>query len=472
MAIRFGTDGWRAVIAQDFTFDNVRACAQGLALYLKEKGLAARGVVIGHDTRFASEAFAAAAAGVLAGNGIKVYFITHPTPTPVVSFSVGLKQTGGAIIITASHNPYQYNGFKYRTQTGASAPAPVLEAIESYIAQVQAQGSLKDLPLDLARKEGLVEDLDPVPAYRQHLSRLIDFPAIKRAGLKVAVDAMYGAGAGYLRDLLKGGRTRVVELHGERNPLFPGLRPEPIAENLHQLGETVRKSGASVGLATDGDADRLGVVDEEGNFITPLQVFALLALYFLEVRKERGAIIKTIPSSRMLFRLGELYHVPVHETPVGFRFVAPLMVREKALLGGEESGGYGFRGHLLERDGVLAGLFFLDLMVRTGHTPSQLVKDLFQKVGPHYYHRLDLTFPEEKRAQVEARVAQGAGGTLAGQKVTARDTTDGFRFILQDGSWLLVRFSGTEPLLRIYAEGLSQQGVEELLEAGKALTGL
>ncbi len=472
MPIRFGTDGWRAIIGQDFTFDNVRACAQGVALHIKESGLVDRGVVVGYDTRFASEDFAQATAEVLAGNGILVYLTPRPTPTPVISFAVGLKHTAGAVIITASHNPYKYNGFKYRTPDGASAPWEVLEKIERHIQRTLVEGKTRSLPLLLARKEGMVQDLDPVPAYMEQVRRLVPVDELKGAGLKVVVDSMYGAGAGYLKALLEGGRTRVLELHGERNPLFPGLRPEPIAENLKELSQVVKQEGAQVGLATDGDADRMGVVDEKGNFLSPAQVFPLLALYLLEVRGERGAIIKTVTSSRMLFRLGELFGVPVFETPIGFRYVAPLMVREEALLGGEESGGYGFRGHTLERDGILGGLFFLDLMLKTGKSPSHLVSYLFEKVGTHSFQRLDLVYPPERASEIERSVQEAAPKLLAGQKVVSRDTVDGFRFTMADDSWLLVRFSRTEPLLRIYAEGLSPQQVEELLKGGKRLAGL
>jgi phosphomannomutase len=472
MAIRFGTDGWRAIIGQDFTFDNVRACAQGVALHLKELGLVDRGMVVGYDTRFESEDFAQATTEVLAGNGIPVYLTSRPTPTPVISFAVGLKHSAGAVIITASHNPYRYNGFKYRTPDGASAPWEVLEKIEKHIQRTIVEGKPRSLPLLLARKEGMVHDLDPMPAYAEQVRRLVPVEELKEAGLKVVADSMYGAGAGYLKTLLGGGQTQVLELHGERNPLFPGLRPEPIAENLTELSQAVEREGAQIGLANDGDADRMGVVDEKGSFINQAQVFPLLALYLLEVRGQRGAIIKTVTSSRMLFRLGELFGVPVFETPIGFRYVAPLMVKEDAILGGEESGGYGFRGHALERDGILGGLFFLDLMRKTGKTPSQLVSYLFEKVGTHYFQRHDLTYPPERASEIEKAAQQAAPKFLAGQKVVSRDTVDGFRFIMADGSWLLVRFSRTEPLLRVYAEGLSSQQVEELLKEGQSLAGL
>ena len=472
MPISFGTDGWRAVIAQDFTFDNVRACAQGVALHVRESGLVDMGVVVGYDTRFASEDFARAAAEVLAGNGIRAYLTPRPTPPPVIRFAVGLQHAAGGIIITASHNPYKYNGFKYRTPDGASAPREVLENIERHIQRTLSEGPTRSLPLLLARKEGMVQDLDPLPAYLEQVRRLVPVDDIKGAGLKVAVDSMYGAGAGYVKALLEGGRTRVLELHSERNPLFPGIRPEPIAENLKELSQAVTQEGAQVGLATDGDADRMGVVDEKGNFLSPAQVFPLLALYLLEVRGERGAIAKTVTSSRMLSRLGELFGVPVFETPIGFRYVAPMMVKEKALLGGEESGGYGFRGHVLERDGILGGLFFLDLMLKTGKSPSQLVDYLFKKVGTHSFHRLDLTYAPERASDIQKAVQEAAPKLLAGQKVVSRDTVDGFRFTMADGSWLLVRFSHTEPLLRIYAEGLSAQQVEKLINSGKRLAGL
>ena len=472
MTIRFGTDGWRAIIGQDFTFDNVRACAQGVALHVKESGLAERGMVVGYDTRFESEDFAQAVAEVFAGNGIPVYLTPRAAPTPVISFAVGLKHTAGAVIITASHNPHRYNGFKYRTPDGASAPWDVLQKIERHIQRTLMEDKPRSLPIALARKEGVVQDLDPMPAYMEQLRRLVPVEELKEAGLRIVADSMYGAGAGYLKALLAGGRTSVLELHGERNPLFPGLRPEPIAENLGELSRAIRQEQAQVGLANDGDADRMGVVDEKGNFVSQAQVFPLLALYLLEVRGERGAIIKTVTSSRMLFRLGELFEVPVFETPIGFRYVAPMLVRENAILGGEESGGYGFRGHTLERDGILGGLFFLDLMRQTGKTPSQLVSYLFEKVGAHYFKRLDISYPPERASEIEKAAQQAAPKSLAGHKVVSRDTVDGFRFIMADASWLLVRFSRTEPLLRIYAEGLSSQQVEELVKGGQKLAGL
>ncbi len=472
--IKFGTDGWRAVIAEDFTFANVRLCAQAVADYLKENGLARRGVVIGYDTRFASEDFAAASAEVMAANGIRAYLCSGATPTPVVSYGVTAHGAGGAIVITASHNPPAWNGFKYKSEQGASAPPEVVARLEKNIARNLSEGKkIERIPLVEALAEGLVERLDLAPVYIRHLAELVDIERLRQAGIKVVLDPMYGAGAGYLRALLGGGTTRVTEINGERNPIFPGMKqPEPIEVNLGKLQTTVRQEGARVGIATDGDADRLGIVDEHGTFLTTLQVLSLLALYLLDVRGERGAIVRTITTSVMLDQLGELYHVPVYRTAVGFKYVAPIMTAENALLGGEESGGYGFRGNVPERDGILAGLYFLDFMARTGKTPSQLLEYLYSKTGPHYFDRVDTPFPEEERPAVMARVRSHRPAEIEGVKVAEIDTTDGYRFILADKSWLLVRFSGTEPLLRIYAESSTPERVAKLLAYGKTVAGL
>ena len=470
--IKFGTDGWRGIVAEDFTFENVRVCAQAVADYLKQAKLASRGLIIGYDNRFASEDFAAACAEVVAANGIKAWLCSKVAPTPVVSYGTMVRKAGGAIIITASHNAAIWNGFKIKTPDGAGAPDEVTAAVEKNISRILTTRKIQRLPLKDALNQKLVEHLDLVPLYSGQLAKLVDLPRLRKAKLKVIVDSMYGAGSGYIKTLLDGGDIEAVEINGERNPIFPGIHPEPITANLSKLSATVRRRKADVGLATDGDADRVGIMDEQGRFVTQLQVFALLALYLLEVRGERGAIVKTITATSMLYRLGEIFNVPVLETSVGFKYVAPLMMKENAIIGGEESGGFGFRGHAPERDGILAALYFLDLMVKTGKTPSQLIDYLYSKVGPHHYDRIDIAFPEAERQKIvdlfkNSRVAQ-----VAGVKVLGLDTADGFRFRLADNSWLLIRFSGTEPLLRIYAENASPAGVKKLLEAGKALAGV
>lgn len=470
--IKFGTDGWRGIIAQDFTFDNVRVCSQAVADYLRASGLAERGLVIGYDTRFASEDFAAAAAEVVAGNGIKVYLCLRAAPTPVISHGVIARKAGGAIIITASHNPGKYNGFKYKSELGASASTEVVAQLEKNIARTFQAGKIGQMTLAKGLEEGLVEYFDPDPAYFEQLSRLVDLDKLRQSGLRVVADSMYGAGAGYLRRLLAGGTIELVEINGERNPLFPGIQPEPIAANLEKLSAVVKAEGATLGLATDGDADRIGVIDGNGKFLDQLQVFALLCLYLLEVRGQRGAIVKTVTSSSMLYRLGEIYGVPVYETPVGFKYVAPVMTERNALIGGEESGGYGFRGHIPERDGILAGLYFLDMVVRTGKTPAELLDYLYSKVGPHYYHRLDIHFPAEERQAIAGRILSSSLETIDGVRVEKVDHSDGIRLTLADTSWLLIRFSGTEPLLRIYAETDSRARAERLVEIGKGLAGL
>jgi phosphomannomutase len=324
-----------------------------------------------------------------------------------------------------------------------------------------------------ALEQGLIEYLDLDPIYLDQVAKLVDLNGLRQASLKVVVDSMYGAGAGYLKTILKGGVIELIEIHSERNPLFPGItQPEPIAVNLGQLSATVKEQGANVGLATDGDADRMGIVDERGTFLTPLHVFALLCLYLLEIRGERGPIVKTITTTNMLYRLGEIFNVPVYETPVGFKHVAPIMLAENALIGGEESGGFGFRGHVPERDGILANLYFLDLMIKTGKTPSELVDYLYSRVGPHYYQRIDAKFAEDERQTIIERLRQNPPQSIEGIKVVKVDTADGFRFILADNTWLLIRFSGTEPVLRVYAESDSPARVERLLEFGKELAGV
>jgi len=472
LGIRFGTDGWRGVIAQDFTFDNVKVCAQAVADYVKGVGLAHRGLIVGYDTRFASEDFAAVVAAVVAANGIKVHLCQSSAPTPVISYAIRTKKAAGAIIITASHNPAAWNGLKLKQQHAASASPEVIAEVERNIENIFARGGVREIPLQQAERERLVVRFDPSPPYLRHIAKLVDLEKLRHCGLKVVVDSMYGAGAGYFSSILKGGSTDVLELHGERNPLFPSIQPEPIAANLRQLSHLMTEMGASVGLATDGDADRIGVIDEKGDFLTPLQVFPLLALYLLEVRGQRGAIIKTITSSSMLYRLGELYQVPVYETPVGFKYVAPKMMAVDALIGGEESGGYGFRGHIPERDGILSGLFFLDLMVKQQKTPSQLVEYLYSMVGPHFYQRSDIEFPAEERQAITRRLAVERPRQIARLKLEGVEANDGFRFLLQGGSWLLIRFSGTEPILRIYAESDSPERVRSLLTIGRRMAGV
>jgi alpha-D-glucose phosphate-specific phosphoglucomutase len=470
--IKFGTDGWRAVIGEDFTFENVRYCAQGVASYLKAKGLANRGIAIGYDHRFASEDFAAAVAEVMAGNGIHTWLSLKAIPTPQVCFTILQKKAGGGVIITASHNPAKYNGFKFREETGVSVSSEVSTEVEKYIYQALDVQKIRQMSLPEAVDRKLVENIDLTADYLAQISRLVDIEKIRKAGLNIIVDSMYGAGSSLFRQLLGGGTNKLTEINGERNPAFPGINPEPIAPNLKKLAAMVMRRKANIGLATDGDADRIGIIEEKGRFLTQLQVFALLALYLLEVRGERGAIIKTITSTSMLDRLGEIYKVPVYETPVGFKFVAPLFLQHNALIGGEESGGYSFRGHVPERDSLSAGLYIIDFMLQTGKTPSQLIDYLYSKVGPHYYDRIDLHFPAEAREQIIERVRKDSPTAISGISVSRTDNIDGFRYFLADNSWLLIRFSGTEPIMRVYSEASDPEQVKKILQAGRHLIGL
>lgn len=472
MPIKFGTDGWRGVIADDFTFDNVRLCAQGTADMLAANG-DDRAVVVGYDTRFGSERFAAAVAEVFAGNGLKVLLADRPAPTPAIGYNLVARDAGSGVVITASHNPPEWNGYKFKPDYGGSASPEIVAELERHVANAERWGRSKTTPLSEGVKSGLVEYFDPEPLYIDNMGRLVDLDGIRRAGLRVAVDSMHGSGAGYFAKLVSGGSTSAVELRGERNPGFPGMvQPEPLLHNLAGLIAQVVESYADVGLATDGDADRLGVVDESGRFVTTLEAFALLCYYQLEVLGNRGPLVRSITMTSMIDKLGKTYGVPVHDTPVGFKYLGPVMMREDALTAGEESGGYAFRGNIPERDGILSGLMLLDLMVRTGKTVSELLSILKDTVGPHSYDRIDLHFDASQRDSIERRVGQAQPEELAGQRVEEIDTRDGYRFVLPDGYWALIRFSGTEPLIRIYAEGESPDMVQRMLSEARSLAGV
>jgi alpha-D-glucose phosphate-specific phosphoglucomutase len=470
-SIKFGTDGWRGVIAGDFTFDNVALCAQGVASYLHQEGSADKRLVVGYDTRFASREFAQRVAEVMAGNGIPTFLSTAAAPTPVVSHNVLDRKAAGAAIITASHNPAGWNGFKFKPDYAGSATPEITDRLEEEIARAEA-GGVRSMPLEIARTEGLVRDIDPAPPYLEQVAGLVDLDAISKSGIRLVVDAMYGAGAGYMSALLPR-LPALTELHGHVNPAFPGLeRPEPIDTNLAELSTAVLDQHADVGIAFDGDADRVGIVDENGTFITPLQTYGLLALYLLEVRGERGALVKSLTTTSMIYALGERYGVPVFETAVGFKHICPVMLRENALMGGEESGGFGFRGHIPERDGILSGLLILEHMARSGKRPSELLEDLYGVVGPHHYRRRDRSFPSEDRERLSLKLEQADPDQVAGTPVVSTDSIDGHRYMLAGNEWLLMRFSGTEPLLRMYAEAKSPEKVEQLLDGAEKLLGL
>jgi phosphomannomutase len=467
MPIKFGTDGWRALMAEDFTFDNVRICARATAELLRETGMAERGLLVGYDTRFGSERFALAVAEVVASNGIPVSVTRGHVPTPMLSHGVVDRRAGGGVVITASHNPAAYNGYKYKPSNGGSAPDETVAALEVHIRRLEASGGVAR---GATANAAAIERVDLAPNYLAHIGTLVDLDSLRSAGLKVAVDPMYGAGLGMFPRILTGGSTSVAEIHGEVNPNFPEIdHPEPLRQHLNQLRALVTGSGADIGIANDGDADRVGLIDEKGRFVTTLETFSLLCLYQLEVLGRRGPLIRSLTQSVMVDKLAAKYDVPVTETKVGFKHIARLFQSQNALIAGEESGGYTVIGHVPERDGILCGLLMVDLMVRTGKRLSELVDWLTDTVGPHYFNRVDLSFPPEQREAIVARVQAANPTELAGLRVEGTRTDDGYKFNLAGGYWMLVRFSGTEPLLRTYAEADSPDRVKQLLEEAHQL---
>ena len=467
--IRFGTDGWRGLIAHDFTFENVSRCAQGVCDYINQKFSSRASLVVGYDTRFLSKEFAETVAKVGAANGLKIYLSIEPLPTPVLSFNVLDKRAAGGIVITASHNPGVWNGFKYKPEYGGSATQEITDSLEYFI---ERSGLPKTMSLEQGINEGLIIYDNPAPVYIDKIASLIDLDLIRQSGLYVVVDAMFGAGAGFFPRLLDGGTTIVKEINGYANPAFPGMeQPEPIDRNLTALSESLQQQSCSVGLALDGDADRLGVIDEYGSFISTLEVFSLLALYLLEEKGLRGDLVKGVTSSLMLNKLAQQFGVGIHEMRVGFKYIGPKMSEINALIAGEESGGFAFKGHIPERDGVLSGLYILEYMAKTGRTPSQLIDGLFNKVGFHCYHRRDITFDNRIRGQIEERLSTIESTDLGGGPIIASDSIDGKRLMFTDG-WLASRFSGTEPLLRIYCESSTEEKVNRLLDAAQSYLGV
>jgi phosphomannomutase len=477
--IVFGTDGWRARIADEFTFDNVRRCADGVAQYVTDEGTSAKGVVVAFDRRFASEDFAAAAAEVLLARDIPVVMASHAVPTQMSSYEVVERGAAAGIVITASHNPWVDNGFKVKAPTGAAAGPEILGAIEARLA---ANGGrpVDRRPLADGEAAGLVERFDPYEGYERFVRRTLDLDALRAADVSVLVDPLFGAGAGWISRLLDGGAIRVREIHQERNPYFGGLNPEPIRPNVDEALGILAGGGFDLGLLLDGDADRAGAADETGTFIHQLQVTGLLMYYLAEHRGWRDPVVVSVNNTSMAARLGERYGIATHETPVGFKFIGPKMIETGAMMGAEESGGFGFGMHLPERDGIYADLLLLDLFLReraAGRWPvSRAMAHFHEIAGPSFYRRIDVhveraEYPEVKRRLLVALAAAGPSD-LAGEPVArtvALDTGDGFKFFLADGSWLLIRASGTEPLVRVYTEATSPDIREAMVEAGERL---
>jgi phosphomannomutase len=477
--IVFGTDGWRAKVADDFTFENVRRCAEGVARYVVDRGEQAKGVVLAYDRRFASEHFAAAAAEVLLAYDIPVAYASSAVPTQMSSYEVVQRGAAAGIVITASHNPWTDNGFKVKSPTGAAAGPELLEVLERTIAG-NGGAAIPRRPFADAEAAGLVERYDPYPGYELFVRRTVDLDALRSADATILVDPMWGAGAGWLSRLLAGGRIRVTELHTERNPYFGGVNPEPIRPNIDEALGIVAAGGFDLGLLLDGDADRAGAIDERGVFVHQLQVYGLLMYYLVEHRGMHAPVVKSVNETSMAERLGERYGIPVHETPVGFKYVGPKMIETGAMYGGEESGGYGFGMHLPERDGIYADLLLLDLFLReraAGRWPvSRAIAHMHEIAGPSFYQRVDIHVDRAIYASVKERLlvelVEKAPTELAGQPVTrtvALTTGDGFKFFIADGSWLLVRFSGTEPLVRVYTEATSAPAADACVAAGEAL---
>jgi phosphomannomutase len=457
--IKFGTDGWRGVIAEDFTFANVRRVAAAIAQYVREEGEPARGLVVGYDMRFLSAGFAQAAAEVIAAAGVPVWLAKAGTPTPAVSYAVVARKTVGAVMITASHNPYRWNGIKFKAPYGGSADPAIIHRIETHLHR-----------LDRARtrprkvRPATVELVDLTTPYLERLKELTHLDQIHASGQRFVIDPMFGAGSGCIARLFDEARIPYREIHSEHNPLFPGLNPEPIEPHVEGLRQAVTEGNFDAGFATDGDADRIGAIDRTGEFIDSHKIFCILFKHLVEDLGLRGEVVKTFSTTQMIDKMARKYHLPLHLTPIGFKYICELMLTRDILIGGEESGGIGIKGHLPERDGILNSLLLAEVMAQKKKTLGELVEDLSQEFGLHFYGRVDLEVQLARAQQLVKQVAQGKFKKVAGLKVTAVEDLDGAKMLFGDSAWLLVRASGTENLLRLYSEAPSRDQVKTLLE--------
>jgi phosphomannomutase len=457
--IKFGTDGWRAVIAEDFTFANVRRVSEAIAQYVREEGDPAKGLVVGYDTRFLSAEFARHASEAVAASGIPVLLADRATPTPAVSYAVVARQTAGAIMITASHNPYRWNGVKFKAPYGGSAAPSIMRRIEIHLRRLD-----RSRTHPRKRRPASIQSVDLVGPYLERLKSFVHLDRIRSSGRRFAIDPMYGAARGCLARLFDDTGIPYREIHGEHNPLFPGMNPEPIEPHVEQLRQAVLQGGYDAGFATDGDADRLGAVDRNGAFIDSHKIFSILLKHLAEDLGQRGEVVKTFSTTEMVTKLARKYGFPLHVTPIGFKYICELMLTRDVLIGGEESGGIAIKGHLPERDGVLNSLLLAEVMADRGRTLGELVQELTQEFGPHYYGRVDLEIEKDVAQRIVRLVGQRKIKRVAGLKVTSVDDLDGAKMRFGDSAWLLVRASGTENVLRLYAEARSAEQVKALLE--------
>jgi alpha-D-glucose phosphate-specific phosphoglucomutase len=457
--IAFGTDGWRAVMAREFTFDNVALVAQAIADHVIGTGKASKGVVIGYDARFLSEQFAALVADVLGANGIPALVPDRDTPTPVVAYTVRARDLAGAVMLTASHNPPEYNGIKFIPDYCHPALPDVTDAITARIQELQAD------PSQVKSGGPKPQVIDPKPDYLTHIAKLIDLEAIRAAKLTICVDPLYATGRGYLSDILKDAGCTVYTLHDERNPLFGGSLPEPNETNLKALSALVVEKGAAIGLAMDGDADRFGMVDSTGTYLTNNEVIALVFYHWHNTRFQTGSVVRTVATSGMIDALAKHFGMSVTETPVGFKWVGNALNTTDAIVGGEESGGLSVKGHIPEKDGIVADLVVTELVAKSGKSPLEVMAEIEKIVGEYLTTRVDIRLPEASKNALLASLKETPPTTLAGQGVASVSKVDGVKMVREDGSWLLIRPSGTEPLVRCYIEARSEQGVEDLKKA-------
>ena len=456
--IKFGTDGWRGIIGDEFTYKNVRTVASAISHYIAESNNLNNTIIVGFDTRFSSDLFATAVAEIISSHNINVKIFSRPAPTPVCSYSVIQNNCQLGVMITASHNSHEWNGIKIKSEKGSSINPEIVTQVENIIEEV----IIKKRTLR-GKSNSEIHIFDPIPSYLEGIKKVVDIDQIKSSKLNIVVDNMHGSGAGLLSSLLSDGNIRITEIRSKANPKFPGMeKPEPIETNLKPLSQMVIKKGAHLGLAFDGDADRLGIIDENGKFVTTLEAFSALVNHFLGYRNETSGVACTITMSSMVDKLGENYNIPVYRTPVGFKYVGPKMMEKSCFIGGEESGGYAFKQHIPERDGILSALFFLEAMIIQKKKPSSLIAELQKQMGPHVFERADLSFPPNLRKTFELKIDQLSVDSIGGSEVVLKDRQDGIKLTLKDGSWLAIRMSGTEPLIRVYVESSDKTKIKKI----------